>query len=187
MKCKIIGLRVVSGLALMLVLISASESLAVTQNTSGSGSFTFVNSNFTYDFVSPASYITGPGSDNHGGQFTSVTIAEYAPSSTVCAAPDGTPGLQYDLIASNGVNTYKTGQVYYSAGPGLSTECVSNTTGSLTATSVYTLVGGTGKFTNVSGTFTITATGTNLALGAFGGAGGVFGAGQYTSVGSVTK
>ena len=187
MKCKITGLSMVSGLALMLVLISASEVLAVTQKISGSGSFTFVNSNFTYDFVSPASYITGPGNDNYGGQYTSVSIAEFAPSSTVCTAPDGTPGLQYDLVASNGVNTYKTGQIYYSAGAGLSTECVSNTTGSFTSTTVYTLAGGTGKFANASGTSTATATGTNLALGAFGGAGGVFGAGQYTFAGSVAK
>jgi hypothetical protein len=188
MKRKIAGLIVVSGLALVLVLLSASQSLAVTQKVSGSGSFTYVSSNFSYDFVNVAVYITGPGKDNLGGQFTSVAIAEYAPpSSTVCTAPDGTSGLQYDLVASNAVNTYKTGQIYYSAEPGLSTQCVSTTTGSFTATTVYTLAGGTDKFTNVSGTATSTATGTNLALGAFGGAGGVFGAGQFTSAGSITK
>jgi hypothetical protein len=47
-------------------------------------------------------------------------------------------------------------------------------------------VRGTGKFATASGTGTVTFTGTTLAA-PLGGAGGVFGAEQFTEVGSVTK
>jgi hypothetical protein len=192
MKCKASALSIVSVLALVLVLILASESLAKATTVKGSGSATFIsNSTFSYDGTpGDASVNTGSAKDNLGGQYTFQSVAEYgAATATTCTAPDGTAGLQYDLVASNTVVTYNSGQAYSSAVPSSSNkQCLSNTTGSFSGTTTYTVNGGTGKFATASGSVTITFTGTTLAApGTPPGAGGFFGADQFTETGSVTK
>jgi len=187
MKRTVTGLGVL-GLALMVVLISASESLAKTTKVKGSGSASFVTAFFSYDGVEDAFQFTGSGKDNLGGQSTFQVIAENGPATaTVCTAPDGTAGLQYDLVAATGVTFYNTGQLFSSAVPSSSNhECVSNTTGSFGGTITYTVNGGTGKFATATGSVTATFTGQTLAA-PLAGAGGFFGSEEFTVVGSVTK
>jgi len=190
MKCNERGLGIVLGLALVALLLSASESLAKAITLKSSGTGTFVTANFSYDGVNPASYNTGSGKDNLGGQFTFQEVNEFGPATaTTCTAPDGTAGLQYNLVASNGVATYNTGQVYSSAVASSSNHsCISNTTGSIGGTVTHTVDGGTGKFAAAAGTSTATVTGNILAApGTPPGAGGLFGAFKFTSTGSVTK
>ena len=184
MQCKVTDLSVV-GLALVVVLISVSDSLAQANPVKGSGAGTFVTANFSYDGLAPAVSTTQSGTDTVAGPFTRQTVAESKPTITACTAPDSTAGLQFDLVAADTVTTFNTGQLYASAvASPTNHECVSNTTGSFGGAQTYTVNGGTGKYATATGTVTSTFTGQILTPS---GAKGIFGAEQFTSTGSVTK
>jgi len=154
----------------------------------GSGRLTFINANFTYDGAADAFQFTGSGKDNVGGTFTSFVVAENAPTSTACTAPDGSAGVVYTLVQASGVLTYGTGQVYSAALPSaLNITCASSTTGSLGGSTIFGVIGGSGKFAGASGTLAVMLTQQALAApGTPPGTNGIFGAGQFTTTGSVT-
>jgi hypothetical protein len=192
MKRIIPTVSAVCGSALLLLLVSAPDSLAHANNSiavKGSGFGTFVTASFSYDGIGQATYNTGSAKDNVGGAATAQGVSEYSPTSTTCTAPDGSAGVQFDLVAANNVETYNAGQIFSSAEPSAANEqCVSTTTGAYGGSATYTITGGSGNFAHVSGTFTLTFTGSILAApGSPSGANGVFGANQFTTTGSLTK
>ena len=89
-------------------------------------------------------------------------------TSTTCAAPDSTAGTTFDLVQSDCAGQYTQGRFRFSqtystaVGTAGRTECVSDTTGSLGGTVNYTVTGGAGKLTGISGSFTVTFTGKKL-------------------------
>jgi hypothetical protein len=182
----------VCGFVLLILLVSGPDSLAHASKSiavKGSGFGTFVTASFSYDGIDQATYDTGSARDNAGGSSTAQGVSEYSPTSTTCTAPDGSAGVQFDLVAANNVSTYNTGQIFSFAGPSPTNEqCVSTTTGAYGGSATYTITGGSGNFAHVSGTFTLTFTGSILAApGSPPGANGVFGTNQFTTTGLLTK
>ena len=181
MKFKVAGLS----LALALGLLNAgSVSLASTITVKGSGTLTFVSSSFTFD-GGPAIQLTGSGKDNLGGQYTFQGVSEFGATVISCMAPDGTTGLQFDLVSSATIINYNSGQLFGSTGASSSNhECISESSESFGGTVTYGASGGTGKFAAATGNFTETFAGHFVAVGA---TGATFGAEQITTTGSVTK
>jgi hypothetical protein len=115
-------------------------------------------------------------------------VSETAATTNPCTAPDGTTGTLFDLVRSDAADTWKMGQIYFIAGPTPGSQCVSSTTGSNGGSIVYTITGGSGAFTGVSGSTTLPFTGQTLAAGGTPpGSGGIFGAGQFTFSGTISK
>ncbi|HLK85023.1 MAG TPA: hypothetical protein VKT27_00830 [Candidatus Binataceae bacterium] len=154
----------------------------------GSGSYTLVSAAFTYDGSAAAILLTGSGQDNLGGSFTFQCVAELSPTATVCTAPDSTTGTRFDQVQSDCASNYHRGQLYLFAGAGKGSQCISNTTGSAGGSADYTVTGGTRKLAGASGSFNVSFTSQTLAApGTPPGANGLFGAGQFSESGAVSK
>jgi hypothetical protein len=167
---------------------SNHNAFAGSGKVSGREAGTFVTVNFTYDGASDAGLTTYSGDDNIGGPFHGQEIDEYSFTRTSCTAPDRTAGTAFVLVQANKVETYHQGQLYSAAaGAAAGTGCASDTTGSTSAIETFSVIGGTGKFANASGSLTITITAQVLAApGSPPGSLGLFGARQVTRTGSVT-
>jgi len=180
------GLGIVIGLAALVSIASIASAKTVAEK--GSGSDTFSTTFFSYDGAGFAVLVTGAGKDNLGGAFTLQNVTEWTPTSTSCTASDQSAGTTFDLVESDGVTTYKKGQVFYTAkGSTAGSQCVSNTSRVSTGSITYTVTGGTGKLAAATGSFTVTLS--NVTLAAAGnppGSGGLFGASQFTLSGAVT-
>jgi hypothetical protein len=180
----------VIGLAILALLLAGSYGYAKTIKYKSSGAGTFVTANFSYDDAAFAGLFTASGKDNLGGAFTFQCVAEYV-ATTSCTAPDSTAGTAFDLVQSDCAAQYvmrgpfQFSQVYSTAvGTSGGTECVSDTTGSLAGTANYTVTGGAGKLTGVSGSFTVTFKGKTLAAGP---TLGFFGAETFTATGTISN
>ena len=92
------------------------------------------------------------------------------------------------LVKASAVINYEKGQVYSSGTAAADNSgCASSTTGSYGLTETQSVIGGTGKFANASGSITYTVIGNTLAVpGSPPGKLGDFSAFQYTRSGSVT-
>jgi len=162
-----------------------------TLNVKGSGSETGGTTYFSFDGASHPGNPTGAasqllltGTDNIGGRFTGQNTAEYTLDfSKSCTAPNGTTGVAVELVEAVEAVTYKQGQLYSSA-EGPTSGCASFD-GSFTETETHTVTGGTGKFSNASGSITLTITGRILSAPASPGF-GTFGAAAIAETGSVT-
>jgi hypothetical protein len=182
-------LFLVLGVALLSALTLASAGFAKTPKIfSGSGSYSFVSAAFSYDGLAPGVLFTGSGKDNLGGPYTFQCVAEFA-TTTSCTAPDGSAGTTFDLVQSDCDLIYKHGQLYLSAvGAAAGSQCISNTTGSSGGSVAYTVTGGTRKLSGASGSFAVSFTNQTLAApGSPAGSKGIFGAGQFSESGSLTK
>jgi hypothetical protein len=171
------------------VVASVKGAEAKTVKVKGSDQGTGLTSNFSFDGVAPALSITYTGKDNIGGTFNAHDVGEYSFTATSCTAPDGSTGTKFLLVQAAAVINYKDGQVYTSGTPAAGNSgCASNTTGSFGLTETATVIGGTGKFANASGSTTGTiANGQELATpGMPPGSLGQFSAFQSTYTGSVT-
>jgi hypothetical protein len=184
--------RLVLALAMVVsltVLISAGSAEAKTVKVKGSGQGTALTSAFSFDGASPALTIVSTGKDNIGGAFNAQDIHEYSFTTDSCTAPDGTAGTVPLSVQAAEVINYKSDQLYLSGtAASAGTGCVSSSTGSFGLTgATQTVIGGTGKFANASGTIIYTVVGTGLASpGIPPGKLGLFDAFQYTLSGSVT-
>jgi hypothetical protein len=190
MSIRIRQLCLVLGAAFLLALISASAGFAKTPKTfSGSGSLSFVSAAFSYDGLVPGVLFTGSGKDNLGGPYTFQCVAELHATTTSCTAPDGSAGTTFDAVQTDCALTYKHGQLYISAvGAAAGSQCISNTTGLSGGSVAYTVTGGTRRFTGASGSFGVSFTNQTLAApGSPAGSKGIFGAGEFTESGSLTK
>jgi hypothetical protein len=191
MKPKFCGTwkRLTGGLALLGLLALAPIASAIAANPlKGSGSYTLVSVAFTYDGSAAAILLSGSGQDNLGGSFTFQCVAELTPTASVCTAPDSTTGTRFDQVQSDCASNYHRGQLYLFAGAGKGSQCISNTTGSAGGSADYTVTGGTRKLTGASGSFNVTFTSQTLAApGTPPGANGLFGAGQFSESGAVSK
>ncbi len=91
-------------------------------------------------------------------------------------------------MQSDCASNYHRGQLYLFAGAGKGSQCISNTTGSAGGSSDYKVTGGTRKLAGASGSFNVTFTSQTLAApGTPPGANGLFGAGQFSESGAVSK
>lgn len=189
MSIRIRQLFLVLGVAFVSALTVASAGFAKTPKTfSGSGSYSFVSAEFSYVALAPGVLFTGSGGDNLGGPYTFQCVAEFS-TTTSCTAPDGSAGTTFDLVQSDCALTYEHGQLYLSAvGAAAGSQCISNTTGSSGGSVAYTVTGGTRKLSGASGSFAVSFTNQTLAApGSPAGSKGIFGAGQFTERGSLTK
>jgi len=164
------------------------NAFAKTVAVKGSAQGTGLTANFSFDGVTPALSIISTGKDNLGGTFNTQDVGEYAFTATSCTAPDGSAGVEFVLVQAAGVTNYKGGQIYTSGTAAAGNKgCASNTTGSFGLTETASVIGGTGKFANASGSNIFTVTGTTLAApGSPPGKLGDFNAFQDTFSGSVT-
>jgi hypothetical protein len=182
-------LSIIAGV-IAVVIGSSSSVLAGTVNVKGSGSYTGIPANFSFDGTAHPGNPTGgaaqlllAGSDNIGGPFTGENIGEYSLNfSTSCTAPDGTAGIGLELVKAVETVTYNQGELYSSAvGPG--SGCISLSPPNLYVLSeTHIVFGGTGKFANASGTITFTQTGRILDAGTT----GVLTGASITETGSLT-
>jgi hypothetical protein len=181
-------LVIVAGIIAILIISSNPSAFAKTVNVKGSGQGTALTANFSFDEVVPALSIISTGKDNIGGTFNAHDVGEYAFTATSCTAPDGTAGVETVLVQAVEVRTYNKGQLYTSGTAAANnTGCSSSTTGSFRTTETHSVIGGTGKFANASGSITQTVTGTGLAApGTPPGKLGLFFGFRYTMSGSVT-
>ena len=181
-------LVIVTGIIAILIISSNPSAFAETVTVKGSAQGTALTANFSFDGVAPASSIISTGKDNIGGTFNAQDVGEYAFTATSCTAPDGTAGTAFVLVQGKEVRTYKKGQLYTSGTAAADNSgCQSNTTGSFGLTETHSVIGGTGKFANASGSITQTVTGTGLAApGTPPGKLGSFSAFKYTMSGSVS-
>ena len=178
-----------TAIGLLSLSLATSGGLAkTTKAVKGAGTDSFVSASFSYDGIGVANLVTGSGRDNFGGAYTFQVIAEVVLNGAACTAPDQSAGTKYDLVQSDGVTTYKKGQVFSTAvGAQAGNQCVSSTTGSSGFSITYSATGGTGPFAAVTGTITVTGTGQTLAAsGTPPGANGLFGANQFTQSGSLS-
>ncbi len=159
MKTRILGL--LGGIALLLSAGSVYAGRPV--KVSGTYGGTFMNSSITFDGgVNYAGVNNWMGHDNFGN-YTGQRIDAYVMTDIstglpitgpACTAPDGTAGVSFPLEFAEFVNTYnfKNDQIWgYSLTGSL---CASNTTGSNSESTVFTILGGTGLFTGATGTVT---------------------------------
>jgi hypothetical protein len=175
------------------VIASNHNAFSRTVNVKGWASETGGSAYFSFDGISHPGNPTGTasqlllaGTDNIGGRFTGQNIAEYTLDfSKSCTAPDGTAGVAVELVEAIEAVTYIKGQLYSSA-EGPTRGCISDTTGVFTETETHTVFGGTGKFSNASGSITLKLTGRILSAPASPGF-GLFGAAAITETGSVTN
>ncbi len=187
MRLRNIVLGLILSAAALVEMLSSSPAAAASKPFSGSGSYTLATINFSYDGVTPAVLLTGSETSTLGPA-TFQVISETAATTNSCTAPDGTMGTVFNLVRSDAAGTWKMGQIYFTAGASPDAQCVSSTTGSNGGTIVYTITGGTGAFVGVSGSTTLPFTGQTLAAGGTPpGSGGVFGAGQFSFSGTISK
>ena len=193
MSIKDICSKLVTGAGVIAILIISSNPSAFAKAVmvKGSGQGTDLTSAFSFDGVAPALSIVSTGKDNVGGRFNIQDVGEYSFTATSCTAPDGTAGTAFFLVQAAEVINYRNGQLYLSGTSARGNRgCASSTTpgtGSFGLTETETVIGGTGKFANVSGSITFKVVGNGLAApGSPPGALGSFGAFQYTTSGSVT-
>jgi hypothetical protein len=181
-------LVIVAGVIAALMISSNPSAFAKTVTVKGSGQGTGLTSAFSFDGVTPASSIISTGKDNIGGTFNTQDVAEYAFTATSCTAPDGSAGTKLVLVQAAVVINYKRDQIYTSGTAAAGNSgCASNTTGSFGLTETHSVIGGTGKFINASGSITFTVTATILAApGSPPGKLGLFSGFQDTFSGSVT-
>jgi|SRR5579863_302894 len=180
-----------SVMAAMLGALFASGSAVFANSSSftGSGTYTFVTGNFSYDGAAPALVLTGSGNTNALGFITFQTTAEDSPTVTTCTAPDGSAGTTFAPVQSDSALISKKGILYITAiGATAGSECVSNSTGAASGNTTYTVTGGTGTLTGASGSLLVTFTAQTLAApGTPPGSNGLFGSGQFTFIGSLSK
>jgi hypothetical protein len=153
----------------------------------GTGTQTFISAYFSYDENGPATLSTGSGKDN-SGPYTFQCVTQVTNTATACTAPDSTPGIKSDLVASDCIATFGVkGQAYSHAGAQTGVQCTSLTTGVFTSTIIFNSVGGSGKFTApLNGDISSTTNGVVTAA-PNGGASGVFGGGSFINTGTLTK
>ena len=188
------GVLVIGQLSIIAGVIAAligwnRTAFAETVSVKGSGSYTGVPVNFSFDGTGHPGNPSGAaaqelltGHDNIGGPFTGENIGEYAlDPSTSCTAPDGTAGIRLELVEAVGAVAYNQGQLYfYGVGPG--SGCISTSTAVFVLSETHTVLGGTGKFANASGSITMTQTGKVLGAPASPGF-GIFTAASITEAG----
>ena len=180
-----------AGAIAILIISSNSHAFGETVTVNGSGQGTDLTSAFSFDGVAPALSIVSSGKDNIGGTFKIQDVGEYSFTATSCTAPNGTAGTAFFLVQAAEVINYRHDQLYLRGTSATGNSgCASSTTpgtGSFGLTETETVIGGTGKFANASGSITFTVVGNGLAApGNPPGALGSFGAFQYTTSGSVT-
>jgi hypothetical protein len=182
------NLVIAAGVIVILIISSNPSAFAKTVTVKGSSQGTALTANFTFDGIAPASSITSTGKDNLGGTFNAQDVGEYAVTTTSCTAPDGTAGTKFVLVKAAAVVNYESGQLYTSGTAAAGNSgCESDTTGSFGLTETSSVIGGTGKFANASGSTTGTVVGNTLAApGSPPGTFGLFSGFQATSTGSVT-
>jgi len=185
-----IGIRQLAFVLTFLIsFVATSEAFAGTIPFIGFGTYTNVNSSFTYDGAASAALLTGSESSNLGPA-TFQVVSEVSPSTVACTAPDGTAGTTFDLVQTDAAGAWgQKGQLFFTAvGAQAGSQCVSSTTGSNGGSITYTITGGTGAFAGASGSTLLKFTGHTLAAtGSPPGSTGIFGAGQFTFSGSLTK
>jgi hypothetical protein len=169
-------------------MLSNPSAFAGTVKVKGSDQGTALTAKFSFDGVTPASSITFTGTDNLGGPFNGQDVGEYAATATSCTAPDGSAGTEFVLVQAKEVVNYNAGQLYSSgAGAADGLGCMSNTTGSFGLTETHSVIGGTEKFEDASGSITGKVIGQTLAApGSPPGHLGLFSGFQATESGSVT-
>src|SRR5215472_14761258 len=94
----------VTAWVIAVITVSNPTAFAGTVNVRGSGSYTAVEVNFSFDGTGHPGNPSGSaaqelltGNDNIGGPFTGENIGEYALDfSTSCTAPDGTAGISLE-------------------------------------------------------------------------------------------
>ena len=163
MKTRI--LSILSGIALLLSAgsVYADKKPPKPVEVSGTYGGTFINAPITFDGVNTAVLNNWMGDDNFGnyiGQrlnaYSSTDVSTGLPiTGPPCTAPDGTAGESFDLEFAEFVNSYnfKPDQIWgYSVTGSL---CGSNTTGSNGESEVFTILGGSERFTGATGTVTI--------------------------------
>jgi hypothetical protein len=169
----------------LIVTLTASNHDAFAGTVKGQEAGTFVPSNFSYNGNGDAGLTTYEGKDNIGGHFTGQDLEQYSFTGSSCTAPDGSAGSVFVLVQATGVNTYKQGQLYLAgAGAADGSVCASNSTGATQAILTFSVTGGTGQFTNATGSITLTIRAQVLAFSPSNS--GIFGARQATIAGSVT-
>jgi hypothetical protein len=184
MKTRIVG--IFGALALLL---STGSVFAFDQRPirySGTFGCSFVN-NAGLGFGTGSGNVTDTtctGQDTFGLNNNQTIGADVSPSTETCTAPDGTPGTLNVLFYATFVNTYNFSgdQLWTTSVTG--SQCISQTTGSLGGSRQYTIIGGSGFFTNATGTINVTYTGSYLALPV--GSTGYFGHVTGTSSGTIT-
>jgi len=181
-------LVIVAGVIAILIISSNPSAFAKTVKVKGSGQGTGLTSAFSFDGVAPASSIIPTGKDNIGGTSNNQDVGEYSVTASSCTAPDGTAGTAFVLVEARLVHNYNKDQLYSSGTAAAGNSgCGSNTTGSFGLTETQSVIGGTGKFANASGSISFQVTGTTLAApGSPPGALGLFSGFQFTESGSVT-
>ena len=167
------------------IIVSNPAAFAGTVNVKGSDAGTFLTANFSYDGKGAAIEGDSSGSDNIGGHFKSKKLNEATFGTGSCTGPDGTTGIPATLVHADEVDTYNQGQLLLDGTVG--TYCVIFSTHSILATFTLSVVAGTGKFANASGSITETFDCLGLAHGqAAPNYSGDFGSCQVTRTGSVT-
>jgi hypothetical protein len=179
-----------AAIALAMLLAAGSNSFAKKPpkavKLKGSGVAYFATNNFSFDGNAPAELVVGNGKDNIGA-FTGQAEVEINPTSSgSCTAPDGTTGETFNVVgAASQVFYAKTTIVAYDT-LGAGSECVSLTTGQLSATATYDLVFVNGVNTP-SDTVTVTVSGFVSSNGALTGGSGFLGGESFTTSGTITK
>jgi len=186
LKAAQFGLAFFSILSVALIAMAPDAFAKKPISVSGSGTSTYVTVAFSFDGHGDGISGVSTGSDNVGGSFVGQSVTEYVVTSTTCKAPDGMTGTVYDLVQSRAVKTYKTGQIFTTAvGESAGTLCASDSTASENGSVTATIIGGSGSYSNATGTETTTFNAELLGNGPTDGGSGVFGATQFTTSGSV--
>jgi len=159
------GLRTSISASIVLVVLTLFEGSAHAQPSTGkpektieftsTNTTTFGSAPFNFDGPGVANYAFFSGTSVKMGKITGQGISQSAPTGNTCTLPDGSSGIELHLVAHVAVTRFeRTGDLIYERGePGDLRACLNLQTGTFHEGGSVHIIGGTGGFSGVTGSY----------------------------------
>ena len=130
-----------------------------------------IESSTTSTFFGPVAPFAGPGTANYAvfsgvsnvGDFRGEGVSQSAPTGASCTLPDGSSGIELSLVDHVAVTRFEPGDLLLERGkPGDLVACLNLQTGRFHEEGTVTIIGGTGRYSGVSGSYDAIQDGTIL-------------------------